>query len=270
MLVGLLCVALRTCASRTRSDPRTRLRVLSYNVPVGFRGDDKRHKDALAWISAQKPDVVALQELNDYTHERLREDARAWGHRHAHLHRVQSGFHLGLTSREPITSPHLISGPGIWHGVLHARTFGIDFFVLHLAPKPESVRLPETKIVLEEVRKIQSNRASVLLGDFNSPSRLDDDYYRRESAHEAKYNVMDLYLAGGWVDVVNRHQGALTEAQASVPTLIKENRWGFWRIDYILASAPLATRCVFARVMKDPATDHLSDHYPVMADFDWP
>ncbi|HCR19846.1 MAG TPA: hypothetical protein DIU35_20405 [Candidatus Latescibacteria bacterium] len=35
-------------------------------------------------------------------------------------------------------------------------------------------------------------------------------------------------------------------------------------------SAQLARKCTSARVMKDPATDYLSDYYPMMADFDWP
>jgi exodeoxyribonuclease-3 len=159
----------------------------------------------------------------------------------------------------------------IRHGIIYGQIGGIDFVVIHLAPKPEDIRLPETKVVLKEILKIQSaGRPSILLGDFNSPSRFDDAYYRSESHTDTKYNVMDLYQKSGWVDLVNRHQGAINVKQASVPTLIKENKWGFWRIDYILASEQLARKCIYARVMKDPATDYLSDHYPVIADFDWP
>lgn len=271
VLLSLFCTASADDESKTKPDSKAKLRVLTYNVLVGFKDDDKRHENAVAWIAAQKPDVVALQELNNYTEEKLEEDARAWGHRHVQLCKVKSGYHLGLTSRKPIKNVHPVTREGLVHGFIHGQTGGIDFFVLHLAPRPEDIRLPETKIVLEEIRKIQSDdRPTILLGDFNSPSRSDDGYYRRESKTDTKYNVMDRYLKGGWVDLVNRHQGVITEKQASVPTLIKENKWGFWRIDYILASEQLARKSVFARVMKDSATDYLSDHYPVMADFDWP
>jgi len=272
--VALLCISCIPSAKTepmTKSGSKTRLRVLAYNVFVGFKNDDKRHEHAVAWIAAQKPDVVALQELNGYTEEKLKEDARAWGHPYVQLCQVKSGFHLGLTSRKPIENVQLIAKKGLWHGIIHGQTHGIDFFVLHLAPKPEDIRLPETEIVLSEIRKIQSaGRPTVLLGDFNSPSRLDNDYYQRESRNEPQCNVMDQYLNGGWVDLVHQHQGTITEKQASFPSLLIENKWGFWRIDYILASSQLAKKCISARVMKDPATDYLSDHYPVMADFDWP
>ena len=277
MMIAFVAFSCFSCIGSMKSDLKTKpgskenLRVLAYNIFVGFKNNEERHEHAVAWIAAQKPDVVALQELNGYTEEKLKEDARAWGHPYVQLCKVKSGFHLGLTSRKPIENVHLIAREGLWHGIIHGQTYGIDFFVLHLAPKSEDIRLPETEIVLREIREIQSaDRPTILLGDFNSPSHLDDGYYQRESKHEPQYNVMDQYLNSGWVDLVHQHQGTITEKQASMPSLLIENKWGFWRIDYILASAELAKKCISARVMKDPATDYLSDHYPVMADFDWP
>jgi exodeoxyribonuclease III len=269
--LSVSCSHLANTESMTKYGSAPRLRVLTYNVLVGFKNNDKRHDQVVAWIAAQKPDVVALQELNNYTEQKLQEDARAWGHPYVQLCQVKSGYHLGLTSRQPIRNVHCIAMKGMWIGMIHGQTQGIDFFVLHLAAKPEDIRFPETALVLSEIRKIQSaDRPSVLLGDFNSPSRLDDDYYQREARYPVKYNVMDQYLGGGWVDLVHQHQGTITTDQASVPSLLVENKWDFWRIDYILASARLADKCIFARVMKDPSTDYLSDHYPVIADFDWP
>ena len=269
-LSGFSCIASAKAESTSESRSKTSLRVLTYNVFVGFKNDDKRHEHAVAWIAAQKPDVVALQELNRYTEKKLKEDANSWGHSYVQLYKVKYGFHLGLTSRKPIRNVHLIARDGIWHGIIYGQTYGIGFFVLHLAPKPENIRLPETKIILSEIRKIRSvERPTVLLGDFNSASRLDKDYYQHESRYKPKYSVMDQYLNAGWVDLVHQHQRTLTENQASRPSLLVEDKRGFWRIDYILASAQLAQKCISARVMKDPATDYLSDHYPVMADFDW-
>lgn len=256
--------------SELKFESKEHLRVLTYNVQYGFRNNDKRHELAVAWIASQQPDVVALQELNNYTEEQLKEDALKWDHSHVQLCKVNSGFHLGLTSRKPIKNVHLITKKGLWHGMIHGQTYGIDFFVLHLAPEPQDIRLPETDIILNEIRGIQTaDRPSILLGDFNSHSRLDNDYYMRTSKLEVQYNVMDRYMDGGWVDLVNQHQGTIDEKQASVPTLLVENKWGFRRIDYIMASDQLARKCIFARVMKDAATDYLSDHYPVMAEFAW-
>jgi endonuclease/exonuclease/phosphatase family metal-dependent hydrolase len=253
------------------SGPEAKLRVLTYNVFVGFKDDTKRHAQAVGWIAAQHPDVVALQELNEYTEAKLSEDARAWGHPYSKLCVTQSGYHLGLTSRKPLENVHLIVKKGICHGMIHGQTHGIDFFVLHLAPQSEEIRIPETELVLAEIRGIQSpERPTILLGDFNSSSPLDADYFRHESKHHPKFNVMTRYLDAGYVDLVQQHQGVLTEKQASAPTSLIKKDQGFWRLDYILASAPLAKRCVAANVVKGKETHLLSDHYPVIADFACP
>lgn len=270
LLLSSSGIASEKSGSEISSETEKTFRVLTFNVDRGFSDSDNRHKLAVAWIASQRPDVVALQELNNYTEEKLKEDARKWGHAYVQLCKVKSGFHLGLTSRKPITNVHLITRKGLWNGMLHGQTYGIDFFVVHLAPRPEAIRLPETDIVLSEIRRIHTaGRPSILLGDFNSRSRLDNDYYMRASEYESQYNVMDRYMNAGWIDLVNQRQGAIDERQASRPTLLVKNIWGFVRIDYILASDQLARRCIFARVMKDPATDYLSDHYPVMAEFLW-
>lgn len=251
--------------------PETKLRVLTYNVFVGFKDDAKRRARAVEWIAAQNPDVVALQELNEYTEAKLSEDARAWGHPYAELCITRSGYHLGLTSRKPIKNVHLIVKQGICHGMIHGQTHGIDFFVLHLAPQSEEIRIPETELVLAEIRGIQSpERPSILLGDFNSSSPLDAGYFRQESKHHPKFDVMTRYLDSGWRDLAYQHQGVLAEKQASVPTPLVKKDEGFWRLDYILASTALAKKCVSANVVKGTETHLLSDHYPVMADFAWP
>lgn len=250
---------------------------------LGFAADKP---NALEWIASQQPDVVALQELEGYTEAKLREDARAWGHPHVALSEAKTGLRLGLTSREPIEDAHAVTTRGIRLGMLHGRIRGIDFFVLHLGHGTDEMRLRETRIVLNEIRKIASaDRPSVLLGDFNSVSRHDRAFYERNNVmtpagrlyerNERGFailnlDVMDQYLKGGWVDLVHEHQGVLTREQASWPSLVFQKRKNFVRIDFILASASLAKACRFARVMKDPATDGLSDHYPVMADFEWP
>jgi exonuclease III len=257
------------------------LRVLSFNVLLGFSADKA---NALQWIASQRPDVVGLQELKGYTEAQLREEARAWGHSHVVLGEERFGLQLGLTSREPIEVAHSISRSGIRLGMLHGRIRGIDIFVLHLGHGTDDIRRRETEIVLEEIRKIESaHRPSLLLGDFNSISRHDREFYERNNVMTdagrlyrrndkgfaiLNLDTMDQYR--GWVDVVHQHQGELTKDQASWPSKVYANNRNYVRVDYILASAPLARTCHFARVMKDPATDHLSDHYPVMADFQWP
>ena len=286
LFVSTLCAS---CGEQGQSqsvaepESKTRLRVLSYNVMLGFVNGKPK---AIKWIASQRPDVVALQELKGYTEEMLKEDARSWGHPHAVLSERKAGLRLGLTSRKPIEDAHSITRSGIRLGMLHGQTHGIDFFVLHLGHGSDEIRMQETGIVLTEIRKIESaDRPTVVLGDFNSVSRHDREFYERNNVETPtgflykrnkwdfailNLDVMDQYLTRGWVDVVHQHQGVLTRKQASWPSLVFKNNKIHVRVDFVLASSSLAKRCLFARVMKDPATDYLSDHYPVMADFDWP
>ena len=281
MILAIVICLCFSCANSIGAVTQPRLRVISLNVYVGFHQDEKRHANALKWVAEQNPDVVALQELNGYTIERLQKDARSWGHSYVQLCEVKTGFHLGLTSRKPIKNVHLITKDGIWHGIIHGETFGVDFFVLHLAPKDEGFRLAETKIVWREIMNIQSDdRPSVLLGDFNSACRFDlvkDVYLQHASKEEPKvrkhlgFALMDQYLSEGLVDLVHQEGGPATVKQASYPSLLKLNGTPWYcRIDFILASSSLAKKCRMARVVKDLETGQLSDHYPVMADFNWP
>ena len=54
------------------------LKVISYNIWNGFDWgkDTARQEKVINWIDAQKPDVVALQELCAYTKEKLLNDAK--------------------------------------------------------------------------------------------------------------------------------------------------------------------------------------------------
>jgi exonuclease III len=53
------------------------------------------------WIKDQGADIVALQELGNYTSGKLEEDARIWGHSHSVLLKT-TGYSVAITSRYPI------------------------------------------------------------------------------------------------------------------------------------------------------------------------
>ncbi len=63
------------------------LRIMTYNIWNGFDWgkDSIRKESTIEWIKSQKPDVLALQELCNYTEEMLKEDALKWGHQHVQL-----------------------------------------------------------------------------------------------------------------------------------------------------------------------------------------
>ncbi len=57
------------------------------------------------------------------------------------------------------------------HGYLHARTAGIDIFVIHLSPFKYKHRQKEADIILNKAKKlIKKGKPVVILGDFNAYS----------------------------------------------------------------------------------------------------
>ncbi len=108
--------------------------VLSYNIWNGFDWgkDTLRHEKTVAWVKSQNPDVVAFQELCGYTDEKLKGDAKSWGHPYSILLKTD-GYPVGLTSRKPIQLKEK-AREGLWHGMLHCETFGIDFSLFTCPP----------------------------------------------------------------------------------------------------------------------------------------
>ena len=77
------------------------LRIVSHNLWYGFTKVPERKESWIVWMKYQVPDVVSLQELNEYTHEKLAEDAQRYGHTYSVLLK-EEGFPTGITSRYPI------------------------------------------------------------------------------------------------------------------------------------------------------------------------
>lgn len=190
-------------------------RVITYNVLEGFRNDPDRAAAVAGWLSSQKPDVVAFQELNGFTRERLTEAAGQWGHPYAALLKLD-GYSTGLTSSHPIAKV-AVTREGFWHGLLECETGGVRFIVVHLAPRPPDIRRPEAVLVAARVRLLgEQGTPTIVLGDFNTFSP-DDAPFHGGLALDADYAVFRLFLDAGLKDLValRRSPGAFA---ATVPT----------------------------------------------------
>lgn len=263
------------------------LRVLTYNVLYGFN-HGKSPELAAKWIASQKPDIVALQELNRHTQKSLEQIAGKWGHDHAVILK-EKGFPVGLTANAPIdVIEKRLEGMG--HGCLHAKVRGVHVFVVHLSPSKFAIRMREAEIISGKVRELMAGGESVIvLGDFNCSSRLDRQWLearpkpepaddktvaRRAGNADPDFSVMKQFLASGLVDLVHVKQPADELQLGSFPTRLllhaktdEQRRNKVWRIDFILADAALAKRCTGAAILRDAECDLISDHYPVRADF---
>jgi exodeoxyribonuclease-3 len=268
---------------------------MTYNIWNGFEwGKDTDRKDKLiSWVKSQNPDVLALQELNDYTREKLLADAKKWGHSYAEILKT-SGYPVGITSNKPIEVKEKIL-KNMHHGAFHCKITGIDFFIIHFSPHSYQKRNEESKIILNKLSKLSKEQNMfIVLGDFNSVSPFDGDFYKdkvtllsslraAELQHshirnllngELEYGVMGSLLAYPLIDVTQKYTSGYDE-RVSFPTQVFETEKGNGRpesskrIDYILVSPFLSEKCINAKVLNQKETFNLSDHYPVIAEFNF-
>jgi exodeoxyribonuclease-3 len=274
------------------------VRVITYNIWNGYDWgkDEVRRAKVAEWIDRQEPSIVALQELCQYTPEKLEEDALSWGHPYSVLLKT-AGYSVGLTSKYPIAVKEKILD-GMHHGALHCVVRGIDIFLIHFHPGSISFRRGEVAIILDKLAAArEENNYYMVLGDFNSHSPFDADLYDPEgylmtrlkeqhpdnrieegnlSYGDLDYSVMSALLAFPLIDVCRPFTSGLEE-RGSFPGRIlgpvnneTEEKLvsRLERIDYILASPELSVKCMSAKICNGQENYYLSDHYPVMADFD--
>lgn len=263
------------------------LKIITHNVWYGFtKKGQPRHEQWLQWMAAQQPDVVALQELNGYTAEKLAADAKNWGHPHSVLLK-EDGFPTGITSRYPITDVAKI-GDGMHHGLLRCRIEGIWFYVIHFHPSNFARRIEEAGHLRADIARLPDvDPRIVLAGDFNGFSPLDRRRYesddqlvpffemldgRNSSARNLNqgkidYGGLEAIIAQGFVDAVAGFRDVSKPFVGTFPTsLVSDEDHGTdRRLDYIFVSPNLQSRLMSAEILRDHRTEMLSDHIPVRA-----
>jgi len=290
----LIFLSINTCTFSQESS----LKVITYNIWNGYdwSEDEDRRGRVNNWIKDQNPSIVALQELCKYTSEKLAEDAQSWEHQYSVLLKT-TGYSVGLTSKFPIEVKEKIMN-GMHHGALHCKTNGIDVFVIHFHPGSFARRREEVAIILEKLEKVKKNNDNfIVLGDFNSQSPIDADLYdpngtlltRLRDSNKDKplkgnlfngnldYSVMSSCLAFPLIDVCQNFTRGMEE-RGSFPAQVlgavnnetkEELIARMERIDFIMVSPGLAMKCVDAKVFNDEDNYYLSDHYPVLAEFNY-
>ena len=273
-------------------------KVVTYNIWNGYdwgKDEDRRNRTN-QWIANQNPSIVALQELCKYNDKKLEEDGKSWGHQHSVLLK-SSGYSVGLTSKYPIEVKEKIMD-GMHHGALHCKTNGIDVFVIHFSPMSYQKRREEVAIIIDKLEIVRkSNDKYIVLGDFNAHSPMDADLYdpngtlltRLRKSNQDKpvkgnlvdgnldYAVISSLLAFPLLDVCQSFTTGMKE-RGSFPGQVlgdvnneteAELIDRMVRIDFIMVSPGLNTKCVNAKVCNGQDNYSLSDHYPVIAEFEF-
>ena len=268
-----------------------KVHVMSYNILNGFDGlkDTERKDRFVQWIIEQDPEVLALQELVGIDAKELQAIAKAYGHPYAVILK-ENGYPVGLTSKKPIELKNRVT-TDYWHGMLHCKTYGIDFVVVHLSPADWRYRLREAKQITKYMEQNKLDRCMVM-GDFNAHSPLDAGWLEQQSdlmlkvavgdAKSEKYKNMNnaqfdygtisTFLSYPLIDVC--HKYVSPAERGTFPSRVlahwSKNDYRFSklqeRIDFILVTESLQKDCVDAQIYNKADTDYLSDHYPIGID----
>ncbi|MEH2469819.1 endonuclease/exonuclease/phosphatase family metal-dependent hydrolase [Nitrobacteraceae bacterium AZCC 2161] len=148
----------------------------------------------------------------------------------------------------------------------------------HLCPNAPIVRRREAAHLAVQA---PPETLALLTGDFNSASPHDPEPEGLETLpthHRTRYLADDLKRAdrsvlahlefAGWVAVGHVLGNAAT---STVPTAgFTGTEFAVVRCDYVLATAALAAGAATYGVIRTPATDMASDHYPIVATFKVP
>jgi exodeoxyribonuclease-3 len=261
------------------------LRIMTWNIKTG--GVDRGRRDRRAAIAAvvnrELPDILAMQELREFDGadgRRMGEFADAVGMT-AHLARSAFGQPVAVLVRPPL---RITGGKTVRWRLHHAAaeaTVPTDAGQLtvvstHLNPFSPYRRMREALWLA--ARYGSAKRPVVLAGDLNAldPAtdhavgllRLDTMYRRRHLAADgtADTRAIAALLDGGFADL---WAAAGMGDGTTVPTTSGGGQeFSRMRLDYVLASAPVAARLRSARVVRGGETEFASDHYPLCVDLD--
>lgn len=289
ILYTLLFIWLLPVTSNGQPAGKEKLRVISYNIWNGFEHDASRRANFINWIKGQQPDILAMTELVGFTEKDLGQLASEYGHKYYAIVK-EEGYPVGITSNEPITVVKK-QVEGFWHGMLHVKTHGLDMIVTHLSPHDWKFRLKEAQMLTSYIQDNQLDNCMVM-GDFNAYSPFDADWvethaqlienmqkwdaeqetYRNMRDGRFDYSVLSKFLSIGLTDICRLYVPA--DKRTTFPAAFLYG-WQHGdtrlhgigeRLDYILVSPSLVSRCLDARIHNGIETEGISYHYPVSVD----
>lgn len=259
------------------------LRVITYNILEGMKLDTAAGKPSFAaWVKKMDPDVLALQEMTNFTQASLEKLAGLYGHKYAVLLIEGEKYPVAITSKYPILHVQKVSD-NMDRGFITASIQGYNIVSAHLTPFDYRKRAQEIDLLLAHIKAQHAQRKWIVMGDFNTLSPVDSAHYSdgrmiaNYQAYEKKYAPI-LKLVDGKIDysVIEKvHNAGFTDVLHKMhPGFVKtvhpkrfEPKTGSdvsSRIDFIFVSKDLVKKLSAARVVVDDFTDNYSDHYPVL------
>lgn len=284
------------CAIACQREP-VNFRVLYWNILQGmWDGQGDNYDRFVAFVRNQDPDVCVWCEAQSNwvtnTNENLEPEKRylvehwgdlaaRYGHKYWGIGGHRDNFPQVVTSKYPIQYIDRIVGEEPDSVVKHGAGWAtvefngktVNIVTLHLTPHGgNQARAKELKYICDHTfGKVEGAEKQywMMLGDFNSKSRLDNDYYGLKEDSDA-FLPHDYLLANTpFQDVVKQQH----------PDEFRPSTWRRnTRIDFVYCSKPLSARVTYADFIWDNYTNPLrdwttkwgirpSDHMPILVDF---
>ncbi|GAA3339146.1 hypothetical protein GCM10020358_21830 [Amorphoplanes nipponensis] len=256
------------------------VRFLTWNIRTG--GSGGRLDAAVTLLRREQPDLLALQELRGFPGRRMAQVAGALGMT-PFLARSVFGQSVAVLVRPPL---RIVGWSGVRWRLHHAAaavrvptTAGqLTVVSTHLNALSPYRRLREARFLAARHRPAKG--PVLLAGDLNSLdpgtdhtarlAALGGPYRRRHLAADGTVDTRAIaaFTAAGFVDV---WPAAGTGDSHTVPTTRgggPEFSPAGMRLDYLLASPPVAARASRARVVRGAEAEYASDHYPLAVELD--
>lgn len=254
------------------------MKVLSYNVYNGFQSDSAIQAKYVTWVKEIDPDIIAYQEMNKFTQDRIEDFAAQYGHPYAVLSKTE-GYPVAFSSKHPIVNVQKVVD-NMTHAYLYANINHTHVFVAHLSPAFFKKRAEELRLILAHAATLPKDEKILIMGDFNALDRRDANQYGDEllqnmQDRDKKYNqgnlnngaldysVMDLLTSAGYKDTYWLVNDRYHHSMPTKKYLTRATR----RIDYIWANLTMAKDIKKAVIIYDKDTEEMSDHYPIFIEF---
>ncbi|MCL7459984.1 endonuclease/exonuclease/phosphatase family protein [Micromonospora echinofusca] len=278
------------------------LRAMTWNIRTGGRdrGGADRRDLLVRVVAAERPDVLALQELRDFDDRPAAAPAPAGGLRadgggvladfagrvgmRPHLARSCFGQPVAVLLRPPLRALAATRVRRPFHHAAQrvsvATTAGaLTVLSVHLDPYSGLRRRVEAGWAAAALRRAPG-RLGLLAGDLNTLdpvaehtdriARLPAAYRRRHLRRDGRTvetRAVARLLAAGLVDLYAA--AGRTDDGLTAPTRHGGGaEFSGMRLDYLFGTAALAERVRDCRVLRGGETEYASDHYPVVADLD--
>lgn len=235
------------------------------------------------WIESEKPDILCLQETKVQDRDFPESQFEERGYQVAF--RGQKAYNgvaiISKVSMEEIRR-NLTEGEDEQARFISAKLPGYTVMNVYVpqgyAPGTDKFqyKLQWMKELLNFIRRRYDASSHLLLvGDFNvalEPIDLfDPEGFKGEAGfHPDEQTILREMLGWGFVDIFRKYQTGrhqYTFWDYRIPNALKRKMG--WRIDYILASLPLAEKSISARIDTEPRLrERPSDHTFLVAEFD--